>query len=100
MIVRGTTPYVSFTLPFDVSILKNAYITFSQNDNVIVEKNLSDCIKNQNVLEVKLTQEDTLKFKALNNVEIQIRGITNEGEAIASEIRRTYIYKIHKDGVI
>ena len=100
MIARGTTPHVKITLPFDSSILDVAYISISQDDNVIIEKTLYDCIQDGNTLTVKLTQEDTLKLSSEARAEIQIRARDNDGNAIVSNIKTTYIYKINKDGVI
>ena len=38
MITRGTTPYHSFILPLSVSDIDEIYITYLQNNNVIIEK--------------------------------------------------------------
>lgn len=98
--IRGTTPTLEFNLPFETSTLEVAYISMSQNDNVIIEKTLSDCVMGENTLTVKLTQDDTLKLEAGDRVEIQIRVRTKEGEALASKIKTTFAAKILKDGVI
>lgn len=98
--IRGTTPTLEFNLPFDTSVLDVAYISISQDDNVVIEKQLSDCVVGETTLTVKLTQEDTLKLEARDKVEIQIRVRTKEGEALASNIKTTYAAKILKDGVI
>lgn len=98
--IRGTTPTLEFTLPFDVSTLMLAYITFSQSGAEKVEKTLDDCEKNGNKLIVKLTQEDTLALSSGDHTEIQIRAKTFDGEAIASNIIRDRTDRILKDGVI
>lgn len=98
--IRGTTPTLEFTLPFDVTLIENAYITFSQNGEVVLEKSLSDCEKSADKLTLRLTQEDTLKFISPNIVEIQLRVKTFENDALASNIIKTSVEKILKDGVI
>ena len=98
--IRGTTPTLEFTLPFDVTLIENAYITFSQNGEVVLEKSLSDCEKSVDKLTLRLTQEDTLKFISPNIVEIQLRVKTFENDALASNIIKTSVEKILKDGVI
>ena len=54
---------------------------------------------------VHLTQEDTLQFKfwpaaEKNIVAIQIRVLTTDGEAYASEVARERVYGVLKQGVI
>ena len=88
MIIRGTTPYHNFILPVLAEDLKAVYITYLQNDEVILDKvllegeeesgdfiiaNLKD-LENASMeeltedekhscqLSLHLSQEDTLKF--------------------------------------
>lgn len=89
MIIRGTTPYHNFILPILVEDIKAIYVTYLQNNEVILDKsllsdddsehtdfiiaNLRD-LENANMeilteeerescqLTLHLTQEDTLKF--------------------------------------
>lgn len=98
--IRGTTPVISFTLPFDVSTLDDAYISFAQHGKVVIEKRLEDCKVDGNRMTVRLTQEDTLRLAARTQVEMQIRARTGAGEVIASNIVTTYADRILKDGVI
>ena len=98
--IRGTTPTLRFALPFKTETLEEAYITFMQDKEMIIEKTLKDCEKQEEALEMRLTQEDTLKFKEDRAVEIQIRARTWGGDAIASVIMRTQAKRILKDGVI
>lgn len=97
--IRGTTPTLEFVLPFDTSLLAEAYVTLAQGDEVVLDKPLSECTRDGNKLTVKLTQEDTLKLKT-GLVEIQIRAKTENGDAIASDIILTSAQKILKDGAI
>lgn len=98
--IRGTTPTLEFTFPFEVNILSDCFITLTQGDVVVVEKCLSDCIKEGRMLTVCLTQEETLKLDCAYNTEIQIRAKTAMGEAIASDIFTVSTDRILKDGVI
>ena len=99
LMIRGTTPTFEFTLPFAASTLAVCYITFSQKGRTVVEKNLSDCTVSGKKITLKLSQSDTLRFRD-EYVEIQIRGKTFDGEAIASNIMSEHASKILKDGVI
>ena len=125
MITRGTTPYHSFVLPLKTEDISEVYITYLQNREVILDKTISDVTivdiddeyENASMnepledfvpsceLTIHLTQEDTLKFHfypaAEKNVAVvQIRVLTTEGEAYASEPIHERIFGILKDGVI
>lgn len=125
MITRGTTPYHSFVLPLKTEDISQVYITYLQNNEVILDKSISDVeitdIENEYEnasmnepledfissceLTIHLTQEDTLKFHfypaAEKNVAvIQIRVLTTEGEAYASEPIHERIFGVLKEGVI
>lgn len=92
MIIRGTTPYHRFILPLSTEDIETVYITYSQNDEVILDKsNITDEFEIEDIVEqteepseeideseeqeevevevlpssqitLHLTQEDTLKF--------------------------------------
>lgn len=98
--IRGTTPNLEFTLPFDTDIIKELYITFAQNSTVVIEKTIEDCACNGDCLSLKFTQKDTLSLKHGVVVEIQIRLKTVNGEALASDIIKTSVSRILKDGEI
>ena len=125
MIIRGTTPYHSFVLPLKTEDISEVYITYLQNNEIIINKSISDAqiidiedeYENASMnepledfipsceLTIHLTQEDTLKFHfypaAEKNIAvIQIRVLTTEGEAYASEPIHERIFGVLKDGVI
>lgn len=90
MIIRGTTPYHRFILPLSAEDIGTVYITYSQNNEVILDKsNITDEFEIEDIVEqteelteeideseeqeevevlpssqltLHLTQEDTLKF--------------------------------------
>lgn len=98
--IRGTTPKLEFTIPFDTSQLAEAYITISQKGSIVIDKPLSEITCDGNVMILHLTQEETLKLKANSIAEIQIRVRTNTGEALASNIIQVSTERILKDGEI
>lgn len=98
--IRGTTPKLEFTLPFDISQIEKSYITFMQDNTIVLEKSFDDCEAVDNMLIINLTQEETLKLKAGKVVEIQIRVRTISGNALASNIIRVNTERILRDGVI
>lgn len=129
MIIRGTTPYHNFILPCLSENITELYITYMQNDLVILDKsikdedsdisiiNVRDMLENASMEElteeelsssqvtIHLTQEDTLAFifypAAEKNIAvIQIRFLTNDGEAFASFPIHERIGGVLKNGVI
>ena len=126
MIIRGTTPYHNFILPILAEQIKAVYVTYLQNNEVILDKsNLTDDFDIQNLrdlenanveilteeeqessqLTIHLSQEDTLKFHfypaAKKNIAvIQIRILTTDGEAFASMPINERIFGVLHDGVI
>ena len=98
--IRGTTPTLKFLIPFDTSLLATAYITLAQNDEVILEKELTECECGGRYLSVRLKQEDTLKLQCDCKTEIQVRAKTQEGDSLASDIFIVDTERILKDGVI
>ena len=63
--IRGTTPILHFTLPFEVSELSEYWITISQRyENIKIDKTSADCTASGSEITLELTQEDTLKLIA------------------------------------
>lgn len=104
---RGTTPIIELEADFNTNLLDVLYITFKQNDKVIFEKKLSDCMVKENLIICKLTQEDTLKLKPTLNpngskdwLYIQVRYRLIEGTSGASYMDKIEVEQILKDGAI
>ena len=98
--IRGTTPTLEFDVPFDTELLAEAYVTLSQNREIVVDKPLTECQCSGNKITVRLTQEETLKLDCECNTEIQIRARMVDGNAVASNIITVSTNRILKDGVI
>ena len=100
--IRGTTPYLKFTIPYTVSQIKSGYLTFNQRTKTVVEKALSDdgvTVQN-NLVTVHFEQKDTLSFSHVAPVEVQMRLVLNNGERVASNTLTFSVDKILKDGEI
>lgn len=96
---RGSTPTNTFDVDIDLR-QATVYVSYEQDGRVVVEKTGSDLTVEENKITVKLSQEDTLAFKA-GMVYIQIRYVFPfTGDADASNIIRTSAERILKDGVI
>jgi hypothetical protein len=82
--IRGTTPTHEFNIPFNTSVIKEVKITYAQNNEAVVEKKTSDCKLVDQTISVTLTQEDTFKFDCKKPVEIQVRILTFNGDALST----------------
>lgn len=100
MIIRGTTPTLEFTIPFDTGIIDEAFVTLAQNEVIIIDKPLAECECSESKLSVRLTQEETLLLDCDCKTEIQIRVKTKEGDAMASFPITVDTGRILKDGAI
>jgi hypothetical protein len=97
--MRGTTPHLTFTLPFDTSLINVLWITFSQNNVEVFTIEKSDCQLKDDVISVKLKQKQTLMLNNEMPLEIQLR-INDGNDALTSDIIKTTVGRILKDGEI
>lgn len=97
---RGTTPTITFTLPFESSRITALNLCFSQQGEVFLEKNLTACKAEGNRLQVSLTEGETLLFDDRKGMaEMQLR--IGCGDArMASNIMRFSVERILKDGCL
>jgi hypothetical protein len=86
----GTTPTLTFKLPFEVSMLSNAKATFRQGD-IRLEKKLGDFETTENTLTIRLTQEETFLFRSDSQIKVQLRVVTLNGDALASDIFNIFV---------
>lgn len=98
--IRGTTSTLQFAFPFELNNVAELWVTLKQDNNIVLDKTLTDCELDGSILTLRLTQQDTLKLNAFLPVAIQIRIRTNDGNAVASNIITTSVGQILKDGVI
>lgn len=87
MVIRqGTTPTHTFTVPIITGDLKVVHIAYAQNSQVLFVKDTESVKMGANELSVTLTQDETLQIDPRRNVEIQVRVVTLDGTAMASDI--------------
>ena len=91
--IRGTTPTHTFNIPFDTSTVSEVRVIYAQNDEVLFTKSKTDCVLENSTIKVTLTQEDTLKFDHTKAVQIQIRILTINGDALASIVEQIGVAK-------
>ena len=97
--IRGTTPTFVFNLPFDTSLVKSAYITIKSRGTVL-EKTIADCGMDGTVITTTLTQEESLQLPESQIAGVQLRVLTTNDEALASDVFTIKVGELLKDGVI
>ena len=101
---RGTTPTITFTLPFEASKIEVLSIAFAQKKTpysehatLVFEKRLSDCVPDGNAVRLTLSEADTLRLECDKEVEIQLR-VKYNGVSMASKVYKESVNCILKDG--
>lgn len=103
---RGTTPTLKIKVigkngnaPPDIQTFKSVYVTMKQGERELTKTD-DDVVKEDgNILSVYLSQEETLMF-GKGHVDIQLRAVTDNGVAVASNIKMAFMEQVLKDGVI
>lgn len=90
----GTTPTIELQLNIALDAIESLIISFKQGSKLAIEKNMSACKKNGNVLSLTLSQEDTLKFKP-GRIQAQVKVKTKGNNVLASPV-----YVMDAKGVI
>lgn len=97
---RGTTPTHTFCLPFDAAMVSKVRIIYAQNDEEVFTKETADCTLSDMKVVTKLTQEETLSLDQRKNVQIQLRVITTDGDALASNVITKGVLELLEDEVL
>ena len=92
---QGTTPTLLFKFSFDLALAKEWRIIFYQDEENNFPKTQNDCIVDENqVIYIKLTQEETLSFDTNKYLKIQAKALTNDNNVIPSDTITTHIHEI------
>lgn len=98
--IRGTTPIITFALPFDFDLVEKIWFTMAQRGQELFTKGKDDMEVNGPRVTIRLTQDDTLRLTPGQKVDVQVRILSTGKDAIASQIVHLEVDKILKDGVI
>lgn len=100
-VFRGTTPTLEIKLTgIEVAELESVYITLKQYQKEVTKSTEDITIDEmRNTLYVSLSQEDTLTLSR-GYVYVQMRAVTKDGLAVASDVKMTTMEEILKEGVI
>lgn len=84
--MRGTTPTHMFKLPFDTAQIKSIKVTYAHDKIPVLTKLTEDCTLVDHTITLRLTQEDTLLFENNWLVEVQLRVLMQNGDALRSKV--------------
>ena len=96
---RGTTALHEFYTELPTDGLTTLYITYVQNDEVIVEKKLSDTTLEEGKISVTLSQAETLSFVA-GRAKCQIRLKYGSDAVFATDEVACIVKDVLKEGEI
>ena len=100
MIPKGCTCENSFSFPYEKEEVESLHIAYKENDAMILEKRLEDCVFKDGKIYVALSQEDTLKFTDNEYIKIQIKAKLKDGAVTKSNVIETYTDEVLYNGVI
>ena len=98
----GTTPQIKINLNIPIDHIKRLWITF-ESQKVELTKEISDCDIIDNQIYCTLSQEDTFLLNPDNKdikIKLQVRILTDDDKAFASNITELQLKKILKEGII
>ena len=97
-----TTPQIKTNSNMPIDHIKRLWITF-ESQKVELTKELSDCDIIENQIHCTLSQEDTFLLNPDNKdikIKLQVRILTDDDKAFASNITELQLKKILKEGII
>lgn len=101
--IRGTTPSLIYNLPFPTSNIKSAEIMIRYEDGqktIDIVKTEAECVIGETSIAAHLTQEETLQFPAPSSIFVQLRVLTKNDEAMATEPEEVSVKKLLSEEVI
>lgn len=98
--IRGTTPTHIFNLPFAASTITKLRVTYMQGGVKVLEKTEADCTFDGNALKIKLTQEESLKFKERDNVELQLKAKDANGDILSHTVKSLPVDRVLNEEVL
>ena len=93
--IQGTTPTFLFKFSVNLDLIFDWRICFAQEGKENLIKTAQDCIIDENnVIYVKLSQEETLAFDEKKILKIQVKALTKDNNVIPSQIVKNYVCEI------
>ena len=102
---RATTPIHTFTLPIQTSNCKEIQVTYKQGPTMLVKHYQDGTLPEGMTLDgkqviIKLTQEETLKFCSKDAARVQVRVLTTDDSAYASQPFKVSITNVLNEEIL
>ena len=98
--IRGTTPLLGFRLPVHTENIDEVLITFAQRNKELFTVDNAACDFDEDMVNVLLSQEQTLALGSNAYVDVQFRIVDTRGHRLASDILHIPVGRLLKDGEI
>lgn len=106
--IRATTPKQSFKFhDINPEEFKSILITYAQGDTIVLEKEKGDLTfeeigEDEHIAWFRMTQEEANLFRSNSSkkVSVQVRALTNENLALASNIHQVFVDEVLDDRVL
>lgn len=100
---RGTTPTIHLLIDdIDLTACRSVYVTMRQvgaNKQYILDDTCGNVEIYKHEIRIRMSQQDTLKFKE-GPVMVQVRAVTHNDIAVATDIKSFSLGRILLDGEI
>lgn len=98
---RGCTPVIKVKVSVDTEYIKICRAAFAQRGQVVLVKEIGNGVeKSENIIEVRLSEEDTLLLDDTTDVDFQLRIGFEDGSRAKTKVFRLLVGRILEDGVI
>ena len=102
---RATTPVHTFTLPIETNTCKEIQVTYKQGNTMLVKHYQDQTLPEGMTLDgkkviIKLTQEETLNFCSEKAAFVQVRVLTSDDSAYASERFKVSITNVLNEEIL
>ena len=89
MIIPGSTPTHTFELPWDTALVKacRVFYTPAGSEEILIQKDTDALVLKDDTVSVDLTQEETLRFKDLEAVDIQLQILSVNDKSFLSTVK-------------
>ena len=84
VIVRGSTPTHTFSIPFDTSVVTGVVIIYAQDGAEVLQKKTADCTITDRDVSVTLSQNDTMLFSAGKPAMVQLVVYAGERASVSN----------------
>lgn len=102
---RVTTPTHKFTLPIQTSTCKEIQVTYKQDEVSLIKHYQNNTLPEGMTLNgkeviVQLTQEETKAFKPGSGIYAQVRVLTNDELAYASQMFNVFVDNVLNEEIL